>query len=120
LSLAPSIGSVVGVGFTWTVNMNTNLTGFSAGSSVFDGVQCSLQGNFDNGGWFNVDEAALYTKDMAGLFSLSGVVAVALANSTGHTMYARLVATGMTLTGTAIQGAVTASQQRGIYAFFMS
>lgn len=121
MSLAPSIGNVVNVGFTWTVNMNTNLTGFApSGSSVFDTVTASLQGNFDNGGWFNVDEAALYTRDQAGLYSLSGTVAVGLANSTVHNMQARLVATGGVLSGTAIQGAITSSQQRGIYVYYMS
>lgn len=87
----------------WRGRWTTNLTAF--GGQQLDAVFAYLQIQADGGGWVTYDQASIEYANMSGSFSLdSGWIPFQMANGTAHTLQARLVAGGSTVTSSNPQG----------------
>jgi hypothetical protein len=86
----------------WRGYWVTNLTAF--GGAIQDRVDAFLQLNGDGGGWGTIDQCSLTRANMGGSFALDGWYGFPMANGTVHTLQARLLVGGGTVTGSATQG----------------
>jgi hypothetical protein len=86
----------------WRGYWVTNLTAF--GGQLQDRVDAYLQLNADSGGWGTYDQASLTRANCGGTFVLDVWFPFAMANATVHTLQARLLVGGGTVTGSAVQG----------------
>jgi hypothetical protein len=86
----------------WRGNWVTNLTAF--GGQIQDRVDAYLQLNADSGGWGTYDQASLTRANCGGTFVLDYIFPFAMANGTAHSLQARLLVGGGTVTGSAVQG----------------
>lgn len=86
----------------WRGRWTTNLTAF--GGQQLDAIFAYLQLNADSQGWATVDQASLEYANMSGSFSLDAWYPFVMANGTAHTLQARLLVGGATVTSSNPQG----------------
>lgn len=96
------VASTVLVFARWRGYWVTNLTAF--GGQIQDRVDAYLQLNADGAGWGTYDQASLTRANCGGSFALDAQYGFAMANGTAHTIQARLLVGGGTVTGSATQG----------------
>jgi hypothetical protein len=109
------IVSYVAVHATWRGYWVTNLTAF--GGAIQDRVDAYLQLNLDGGGWVTYDQTSLTRANCGGSFALDRWVAFPMANGTAHSVQARLLVGGGTVTGSNPQGLLE-SQFNGILEWY--
>lgn len=86
----------------WRGIWATNLTAF--GGALLDRVDAYLQLQADGLGWITIDQYSLTRADQGGTFTLDYWHPFIMANATAHSLQARLLVGGGTVTGSPVQG----------------